>query len=54
LLGSEVGLLVDRVDQELGKFSPREFQDNIAVFEQKVEPEDWCATQSRHKHSPWR
>jgi putative hemolysin len=30
---------VDRVYQEAGKFLSREFQDNIAVFEQKVEPE---------------
>jgi putative hemolysin len=29
---------VDRVYQEIGKFLSREFQDNIAVFEQKVEP----------------
>ncbi len=29
---------VDRVYQELGKFLSREFQDNIDVFEQKVEP----------------
>src|SRR5258708_7850743 len=39
-----VGLLtlvsyVDRVYQEVGKFLSREFQDNIDVFEQKVEPE---------------
>ncbi len=38
-----VGLLtlvsyVDRVYQEAGKFLSREFQDNIDVFEQKVEP----------------
>jgi putative hemolysin len=38
-----VGLLtlvsyVDRVYQEVGKFLSREFQDNIDVFEQKVEP----------------
>jgi hypothetical protein len=38
-----VGLLtlvsyVDRVYQEIGKFLSREFQDNIDVFEQKVEP----------------
>ena len=38
-----IGLLtlvsyVDRVYQELGKFLSREFQDNIDVFEQKVEP----------------
>lgn len=30
---------VDRVYQELGRFLSREFQDNIDVFEQKVEPE---------------
>lgn len=30
---------VDRVYQELGKFLSREFQDNIDVFEQKVEPQ---------------
>ena len=30
---------VDRVYQEVGKFLSREFQDNIDVFEQKVEPE---------------
>ncbi len=30
---------VDRVYQEAGKFLSREFQDNIDVFEQKVEPE---------------
>src|SRR5258708_13447664 len=29
---------VDRVYQEIGKFLSREFQDNIDVFEQKVEP----------------
>jgi CBS domain containing-hemolysin-like protein len=29
---------VDRVYQELGKFLSREFQDNIDVFEQRVEP----------------
>ncbi len=29
---------VDRVYQEIGKFLSREFQDNIEVFEQKVEP----------------
>jgi CBS domain containing-hemolysin-like protein len=38
-----VGLLtlvsyVDRVYQEVGKFLSREFQDNIDVFEQKIEP----------------
>src|SRR5438874_13349952 len=38
-----IGLLVlvsyvDRVYQEIGKFLSREFQDNIDVFEQKVEP----------------
>src|SRR3954470_10760346 len=38
-----VGLLtvvsyVDRVYQEAGKFLSREFQDNIDVFEQKIEP----------------
>ena len=38
-----VGLLtlvsyVDRVYQEIGKFLSREFQDNIDVFEQKIEP----------------
>ena len=37
-----VGLLtlvsyVDRVYQEVGKFLSREFQDNIDVFEQKIE-----------------
>jgi putative hemolysin len=30
---------VDRVYQEIGKFLSREFQNNIDVFEQKVEPE---------------
>ena len=30
---------VDRVYQEVGKFLSREFQDNIDIFEQKVEPE---------------
>jgi CBS domain containing-hemolysin-like protein len=30
---------VDRVYQEVGKFLSREFQDNIDVFEQKIEPE---------------
>ncbi len=30
---------VDRVYQEIGKFLSREFQDNIDVFEQKVEPQ---------------
>jgi len=30
---------VDRVYQEAGKFLSREFQDNIDVFEQKIEPE---------------
>src|SRR5579864_683969 len=39
-----VGLLtlvsyVDRVYQELGRFLSREFQDNIDVFEQKIEPQ---------------
>jgi CBS domain containing-hemolysin-like protein len=29
---------VDRVYQELGKFLSREFQDNIDIFEQKIEP----------------
>jgi putative hemolysin len=29
---------VDRVYQEIGKFLSREFQDNIDIFEQKVEP----------------
>jgi len=29
---------VDRVFQEIGKFLSREFQDNIDVFEQRVEP----------------
>lgn len=38
-----IGLLtlvsyVDRVYQELGKFLSREFQDNIDIFEQKIEP----------------
>ncbi len=38
-----IGLLtlvsyVDRVYQEVGKFLSREFQDNIDVFEQKIEP----------------
>jgi putative hemolysin len=38
-----VGLLtlvsyVDRVYQEIGKFLSREFQDNIDVFEQRIEP----------------
>ncbi|HUO26139.1 MAG TPA: hemolysin family protein [Candidatus Aquilonibacter sp.] len=38
-----IGLLalvsyVDRVYQEIGKFLSREFQDNIDVFEQKIEP----------------
>src|SRR6202453_3073876 len=42
-LVSLLGLLalasyVDRVYQEIGKFLSREFQDNIDVFEQKVEP----------------
>jgi len=30
---------VDRVYQEVGKFLSREFQDNIDVFERKIEPE---------------
>src|ERR1700728_5387157 len=30
---------VDRVYQEVGKFLSREFQDNIDVFEHKIEPE---------------
>ncbi len=30
---------VDRVYQEIGKFLSREFQNNIDVFEQKIEPE---------------
>ena len=30
---------VDRVYQEIGKFLSREFQNNIDIFEQKVEPE---------------
>jgi len=30
---------VDRVYQEAGKFLSREFQDNIDVFEQRVEPQ---------------
>ena len=30
---------VDRVYQEVGKFLSREFQDNIDVFEQKIEPQ---------------
>ncbi|MGA8761926.1 MAG: hemolysin family protein, partial [Candidatus Sulfotelmatobacter sp.] len=29
---------VDRVYQEIGKFLSREFQDNIDIFEQKIEP----------------
>ena len=29
---------VDRVYQEAGKFLSREFQDNVDVFEQKIEP----------------
>ena len=29
---------VDRVYQEVGKFLSREFQDNIDVFEHKIEP----------------
>ena len=29
---------VNRVYQEVGKFLSREFQDNIDVFEQKIEP----------------
>ena len=29
---------VDRVYTEVGKFLSREFQDNIATFEQKIEP----------------
>jgi len=38
-----IGLLilvsyVDRVYQEIGKFLSREFQDNIDIFEQKIEP----------------
>ena len=38
-----IGLLtlvsyVDRLYQEIGKFLSREFQDNIDVFEQTVEP----------------
>ena len=52
-----VGLLtlvsyVDRVYQEVGKFLSREFQDNIDVFEQKVEPELGVAAPGRR--SPWR
>jgi CBS domain containing-hemolysin-like protein len=39
LLGlSALASYVDRVYQEIGKFLSREFQDNIDVFEQKVEP----------------
>src|SRR5215831_5909355 len=30
---------VDRVYQEIGKFLSREFQDNIDIFEKKIEPE---------------
>src|SRR3974390_2890494 len=30
---------VDRVYQEIGKFLSREFQDNIDIFEQKIEPQ---------------
>src|SRR5579864_4522961 len=30
---------VDRVYQEIGKFLSREFQNNIDVFEQRIEPE---------------
>ncbi len=30
---------VDRVYQEIGKFLSREFQSNIDIFEQKIEPE---------------
>ena len=42
-LGLLIGLLtlasyVDRLYQEIGKFLSREFQNNIDVFEQKVEP----------------
>jgi len=42
-LGLLVGLLtlvsyVDRLYAEIGKFLSREFQDNIDVFEQKIEP----------------
>src|SRR5437588_12600579 len=38
-----IGLLilvsyVDRVYQEIGKFLSRDFQDNIDIFEQRVEP----------------
>ncbi len=29
---------VDRVYQEIGKFLSREFQSNIDIFEQKIEP----------------
>ena len=29
---------VDRVYTEIGKFLSREFQDNIAAFEQEIEP----------------
>ena len=40
---------VDRVYQEIGKFLSREFQDNIDVFEQKVEPQ--AESQSRPRRA---
>ena len=43
---------VDRVYQEIGKFLSREFQDNIDVFEQKVEPRLRVAAPGRC--FPWR
>ena len=51
---------VDRVYQEIGKFLSREFQANIDVFEQKVEPELGVAALGRRSRwrcspsSPWR
>ena len=42
---------VDRVYQEAGKFLSREFQDNIDVFEQKVEPGWESAAPARR--CPW-
>jgi len=43
---------VDRVYQEIGKFLSREFQSNIDIFEQKIEPS--CTLAAAGQRSPWR
>ena len=42
----------DRVYTEIGRFLSREFQENIATFEQRVEPKLESAAPA--PRSPWR